>query len=213
MTPRRKRFGVPVISYRVGTSTKSGPAFYFLRTNAGVSLFLTAPGVAGARKEPMSHWIGTTSPADAGMTDFKECLKYLRDGNPEEALLHVRRALGVAPKNPFYLSYTGLLAALAERRYADAETLCQEALGMKVNHAQLYLNLAEVYQQAGRTSDAINTLEKGLVSAGRDFRIRRALERIGVRRGPVLSFLHRSHPMNRTLGKWRHRMTGPHKAA
>ncbi|MGB0034093.1 MAG: tetratricopeptide repeat protein [Candidatus Acidiferrales bacterium] len=161
----------------------------------------------------MSHWIGTTSPADAGMTDFKECLKYLRDGNPEEALLHVRRALGVAPKNPFYLSYTGLLAALAERRYADAETLCQEALGMKVNHAQLYLNLAEVYQQAGRTSDAINTLEKGLVSAGRDFRIRRALERIGVRRGPVLSFLHRSHPMNRTLGKWRHRMTGPHKAA
>jgi Flp pilus assembly protein TadD len=161
----------------------------------------------------MSHWIGTTSPSDAGMTDFKECLKYLRDGNSEEALQHARRALGVAPKNPFYLSYTGLLAALAERRYADAETLCREALGMKVNHAQLYLNLAEVYQQAGRTGEAIDTLEKGLVSAGRDFRIRRALERIGVRRAPVLTFLHRSHPMNRTLGRLRHRMTGPHKAA
>jgi Flp pilus assembly protein TadD len=161
----------------------------------------------------MSHWIGTTSPSDAGMTDFKECLKYLRDGNSEEALQHARRALGIAPKNPFYLSYTGLLAALAERRYADAETLCREALGMKVNHAQLYLNLAEVYQQAGRTGEAIDTLEKGLVSAGRDFRIRRALERIGVRRAPVLTFLHRSHPMNRTLGRLRHRMTGPHKAA
>jgi predicted Zn-dependent protease len=161
----------------------------------------------------MSHWIGTTSPSDAGMTDFKECLKYLRDGNSDEALQHARRALGVAPKNPFYLSYTGLLAALAERRYADAETLCREALGMKVNHAQLYLNLAEVYQQAGRTGEAIDTLEKGLVSAGRDFRIRRALERIGVRRAPVLTFLHRSHPMNRTLGRLRHRMTGPHKAA
>jgi predicted Zn-dependent protease len=161
----------------------------------------------------MSHWIGTTSPSDAGMTDFKECLKYLRDGNADEALQHARRALGVAPKNPFYLSYTGLLAALAERRFGDGETLCQEALGMKVNHAQLYLNLAEVYQQAGRTGEAIDTLEKGLVSAGRDFRIRRALERIGVRRAPVLTFLHRSHPMNRTLGKWRHRVTGPHKAA
>ncbi len=57
---------------------------------------------------------------------------------------------------------------------------------MKVNHAQLYLNLAEVYQQGGRTSEAIGILEKGLVSAGRDFRIRRALERIGVRRAPVL---------------------------
>jgi Flp pilus assembly protein TadD len=161
----------------------------------------------------MSHWIGTTSPSDAGMTDFKECLKYLRDGNSEEALLHARRALGTSPKNPFYLSYTGLLAALAERRFADAETLCREALGMKVNHAQLYLNLAEVYQQAGRTSEAINVLEKGLVSAGRDFRIRRALEKIGVRRSPVVSFLHRSHPVNRALGRWRHRLTGPYKAA
>ena len=123
----------------------------------------------------MSHWIGTTSPADAGMTDFKECLKNLRDGHTEEALQHARRALGIAPKNPFYLSYTGLLAALSEKRFGDAETLCREALGMSCNHAQLYLNLAEVYHQAGRTGDAIDTLEKGLVSAGRDFRIRRAL--------------------------------------
>jgi Flp pilus assembly protein TadD len=161
----------------------------------------------------MSHWIGTTSATDAGMTDFKECLKHLRDGQSDEALLHVRRALGVAPKNPFYLSYTGLLAALSERRFADGESLCQEALGMKVNHAQLYLNLAEVYQQAGRQSEAIQVLEKGLVSAGRDFRIRRALEKIGVRRSPVLTFLHRSHPVNRALGQWRHRLTGPHKAA
>jgi predicted Zn-dependent protease len=161
----------------------------------------------------MSHWIGTTSPTDAGMNDFKECLKNLRDGHPTDALLHARRALGVAPKNPFYLSYTGLLAALAEKRYGDAESLCQEALGMRHNHAQLYLNLAEVYHQAGRPQDAIATLEKGLVSAGRDFRIRRALERIGNRREPVFTFLHRSHPLNRTLGKWRHRLAGPTQAA
>jgi predicted Zn-dependent protease len=161
----------------------------------------------------MSHWIGTTSPVDAGMEDFKECLKQLRDGHPEDALLHVRRALGAAPKNPFYLSYTGLLAALAEKRFADGESLCQEALGMRHNHAQLYLNLAEVYQRSGRPQDAIAILEKGLVSAGRDFRIRRALDKIGARREPVLSFLHRSHPLNRTLGKWRHRFAGPSKAA
>lgn len=161
----------------------------------------------------MSHWIGATSPVDAGMEDFKECLKQLRDGHPEDALLHARRALGAAPKNPFYLSYTGLLAALAEKRFADGESLCQEALGMRHNHAQLYLNLAEVYQRSGRPQDAIAVLEKGLVSAGRDFRIRRALEKIGTRREPVLSFLHRGHPLNVTLGKWRHRFTGPSKAA
>jgi predicted Zn-dependent protease len=161
----------------------------------------------------MSHWIGTTSTTDAGMSDFKECLQNLRDGHPDEALQHARRALGVAPKNPFYLSYTGLLAALAEKRYADAETLCREAVGMKHNHAQLYLNLADVYIQAGRTAEAIATLEKGLVSAGRDFRIRRALEKLGVRRDPVFAFLHRSHPLNRGLGRLRHRLAGPPHAA
>jgi predicted Zn-dependent protease len=161
----------------------------------------------------MSHWIGTTSPTDAGIEDFKRCLKNLRDGQPDDALQHARKALGVAPKNPFYLSYTGLLAALAEKRFGDAETLCTEALSMRHNHAQLYLNLAEVYQRSGRAQDAIETLEKGLVSAGRDFRIRRALQKIGARREPLLSFLHRSHPLNRTLGRLRHRFAGPSKAA
>jgi len=161
----------------------------------------------------MSHWIGTIANTDAGMSYFKDCLKNLRDGHTDEALLHARRALGVAPKNPFYLSYTGLLAALAEKRFGDGEALCQEALDMKHNHAQLYLNLAEVYHQAGRTPDAIAVLEKGMMSSGRDFRLRRALEKLGTRREPVLSFLHRSHPLNRTLGRWRHRISGPPKAA
>ena len=127
--------------------------------------------------------------------------------------MHVRRALGIAPKNPFYLSYTGLLAAMAERRFGDGESLCQEALSMRHNHAQLYLNLAEVYHQSGRPSEAIETLEKGMISAGRDFRIRRALEKLGLRKDPVLGFLHRSHPLNRTLGRLRHRLTGTSKAA
>ncbi|HEV2298588.1 MAG TPA: tetratricopeptide repeat protein [Candidatus Acidoferrales bacterium] len=168
-----------------------------------------------ARKDgpmAMSHvevMVGTPSSVDAGMVEFKECLKRMRDGHPEDALSHARRALGAAPKNPFYLSYTGLLAAMADRRFGDAETLCREALNLKCNHAQLYLNLAEVYNQAGRTPDAIETLEKGMVSAGRDFRIRRALERIGVRRAPLLTFLHRNHPVNRMLGRLRHRFAGP----
>ncbi|MGH9775155.1 MAG: tetratricopeptide repeat protein [Candidatus Acidiferrales bacterium] len=161
----------------------------------------------------MSHWIGSPAPADAGITEFKECLKRLRDGLPGDALLHARRALGSEPKNPFYLSYTGLLAALAEQRFGDAEMLCQEAIGLKTNHAQLYLNLAEVYQTAGRTSDAIEILQRGMISAGRDFRIRRALQRIGLRREPLVQFLHRSHPINRFLGRVRHRFSGAARPA
>jgi predicted Zn-dependent protease len=160
----------------------------------------------------MSHFIGTLSTVDAGLPDFKECLRHLRERHPKEALLHVRRALGIDPKNPFYLSYAGLLAALTEQRFGDAELLCLEALGMQHNHPQLYLNLAEVYQNAGRPQEAIGILDKGLASAGRDFRIRRAREKIGTRRRPVLSFLSRSHPLNKTLGKLRHRLVGPRAA-
>ena len=157
----------------------------------------------------MSHDVGMLTPTDSGLADFKECLKHLRDQNPEEALLYVRRALGIAPTNPFYLSYAGLLTARAERRFGDAEELCLEALKIRHNHPQLYLNLAEVYQNAGRPQEAIEVLEKGLVSTGRDSRIKRALKKIGTRREPVLSFLHRGHPLNRMFGKWRHRFVRP----
>ena len=164
----------------------------------------------------MSHWIGTTSPADAGMSDFKECLKQLRDGHPEDALLHVRKALGIAPRNAFYLSYTGLLAALAERRFADAEMLCQEALGMRHNHAQLYLNLAEVYVQrrpnvTGRHRDA---RKRSFVFRGAGFSnsARFAKDRHAARTRLPDSCTEATL-LNRALGRWRHRFTGTSRAA
>jgi Flp pilus assembly protein TadD len=161
----------------------------------------------------MSIGIEEVTSSDSGMSDFKEGLKLLRDGHPEEALSHVQRALRLAPQNPFYLSYVGLLVAVVERRFADAESLCQDALSIRRNHPQLYLNLAEMYQTARRTRDAIDVLERGLASTGRDRRIRSALKRIGRRRLPVLPFLDRSNPLNRLLGKWRHRLLGPPRAA
>lgn len=161
----------------------------------------------------MSIDVEAACSTDSGVADFTECLKHLRDGHPDEALAHIRSALGSAPTNPFYLSYAGLLAALAEQRFGDAEKLCRESLELRRNHAQLYLNLAEVYQTARRPQDAIEVLEKGFASTGRDRRIRRALENLGRRREPVLAFLHRENPMNRILGKWRHRFMGPPRAA
>lgn len=161
----------------------------------------------------MSLVVEALSSTDSGMADFKECLKHLRDGHPDEALLDVRRALESAPTNPFYLSYAGLLAALREGRFVEAERLCLEALQLRRNHPQLYLNLAEVYQASGRQPEAIETLEKGFAATCRDSRIRRALQKLRRRRKPVFPFLRRGNPMNRVFGKWRHRLLGPLRIA
>jgi Flp pilus assembly protein TadD len=160
----------------------------------------------------VSHLISPAAETSEGLTEFKEGLSRLRRGDHAGALHHVHRALEVEPRNPYYLSYAGLLLAHTQMQYRAAEQMCTDALGLKWNHAQLYLNLAEVYQRAGEPEKAIETLQKGLLSAGRDFRIRRALERLGVRRPPVLRFLERTHMLNRTLGRWRHRLTGSARA-
>ena len=153
--------------------------------------------------------MGRGSLTGIGLVEFAECLRHLHDGHKGIALAHIRRALKAEPQNPFYLSYVGMLCAVAEKRYVVGERLCREALEIKCNHAQLYLNLAEVYRQAGRDGDAIKALRKGFVSAGRDARIRKALEKIGGRRPPILPSLGRCHLLNRLLGQLRHRMIGP----
>src|SRR5665213_518137 len=94
----------PVIWNSQGASTKSVPSTHSLSQQRRVSVAL--PALQGiwrlqAEEGTVSYWIGTASPTDAGMADFKDCLKHLRDGHPDEALLHARRALGIAPKNPF----------------------------------------------------------------------------------------------------------------
>jgi Flp pilus assembly protein TadD len=158
----------------------------------------------------MSDEMGRGSLTGIGLVEFAKCLRHLRDGHKGIALAHIRRALKTEPQNPFYLSYVGMLSAVAEKRYLAGEKLCREALEIKWNHPQLYLNLAELYHQAGRDGEAMATLRRGFISAGRDIRIRKALEKIGGhRRPPMLSSLGRCHPLNRLLGRLRHRMIGP----
>ena len=162
----------------------------------------------------MSQRLETLAPSDSGASDFKECLKHLRDGHHDEALADIGRALRTAPDSAVYLSYAGLLAAVAEQRFRDGEQLCLEALKLQHKHPQLYLNLAQVDQRAGRVEEAVEVLEKGFASTGRDPKIRCALNALSkrMRRKPVLPFFDRNSPMNRVLGKWRHRLLGPLRA-
>ena len=137
--------------------------------------------------------------------EFKQALTRLRDNDPDRALVHVHRAVQLESHNPFYLSYFGMLQARVERKWAEAQQLCETAVSMRRDEPQLYLNLADVYAAAGRREDAVETLNRGLKNARRDRRLHSALNRLAIRRSPVLSFLPRHHFLNRGLGKLRHR--------
>ena len=137
--------------------------------------------------------------------EFKQGLTLLRDNYAVRALPHMQKAMDLDRNNPYYMSYLGVVLARSEQKWGEAERLCDAAVRMKRNQAQLYLNLAEVYAQAGRRDEAVDTLEAGLKFARRDIRLSIALNRLQHRREPVFSFLSRRHPVNRQFGLWRHR--------
>ena len=142
------------------------------------------------------------------LSEFKQGIKLLRSGQSAEAIEYLHHAAELAQQNPYYLSFLGVSVARAQRKWAAAATLCETALDLRRNEAQLYLNLAEVYVSAGRRDDAIAVLDKGLVYLRVDARIRRARADLGKRCSPVLPFLERGHFLNRSLGKLRHRVLG-----
>lgn len=137
--------------------------------------------------------------------EFKTGLTFLRDNYAHKALPHMQRAVDLDKNNPYYMSYLGVVLARSEGKWGEAERLCDSAVRMKRNQAQLYLNLAEVYATAGRRDDAVEALQAGLKFARRDVRLNIAMNKLTERRSPVLSFLARRHPLNRQLGILRHR--------
>src|SRR6266576_5557604 len=129
--------------------------------------------------------------------EFKQGLAFLRDDYAVKALPHMRRAAELDKNNPYYMSYLGVVLARSEEKWGEAERLCDAAVRMKRNQAQLYLNLAEVYTAAGRRDDAVEALQTGLKYARRDIRLTIAMNKLTPRRSPVLAFLGRRNPLNR----------------
>jgi len=154
---------------------------------------------------PLNGQRGETMMDTEAFREFKQDLSLLRDNYEVKALPHMQRAVELERNNPYYMSYLGVVLARSEKKWAEAEKLCDSAVRLKRNQAQLYLNLAEVYATAGRRDDAVEALEAGMKYARRDVRLNIAMNRLATRKPPVLNFLARKHPLNRQLGILRHR--------
>jgi Flp pilus assembly protein TadD len=142
----------------------------------------------------------------SALAEFKQGIKLLRDGQSAEALEYLRHAAELKQQNPYYLSFLGVSVGRAEGKWTAAVKLCETALSLRRNEAQLYLNLAEVYVSAGRRDDAVAVLDTGLLYAKGDTQIKRARANLGRRCSPAFSLLDRGHFLNRSFGKLRHRV-------
>lgn len=110
-----------------------------------------------------------------------------------------------------YLSYYGLAMAQAHSPSHACLEMCEKAVRREGYDAELQLNLGRLYAMVGRTTRALETLERARRLDPRNPRIRAELSRLDRRARPAIARLGRDHVVNRTLNRLR-RMVGTDKA-
>jgi len=147
--------------------------------------------------------------------------KLLKKKKYESALKLVTAALEQYPDEPILLSYCGYLEALVQKNYTHGINTCLKARELVLERALsgreffnpiLYLNLGRAYLAAGNKDEAFESFRTGLIFGNENEELLSELSEIGIRRKPVVSFLSRSNPINKYIGKLVHNLYRPRRA-
>ena len=138
---------------------------------------------------------------DESAKAFAQGLELLKKNRLSESANAFRMAFKKDPENPRYLSYYGLIVALAEDNLQDGINFCRAAIHRSYE-PDFFVNLSKVYSKAGQRKKALEALVEGLNFDRSEARIKTEMKRMGVRRRPTLRFLPRNHFLNKTLGKF-----------
>jgi len=121
------------------------------------------------------------------------------NGNYRAALAAVEQ-IPLAARTPLALSAYALCTAVLKATYKSSVNLCHEAIKKDPKNPEHYYRQGRIFILAGKRKDAIWVLRMGL-RHGRHKEILETLASMGIRRPPPLSFLSRSNPLNKYLGK------------
>jgi hypothetical protein len=111
-------------------------------------------------------------------------------------------------RDPLAMSWYGLTLVLVERNSNLGVTLCDQALRTGGPNPELLLNQARVHLALNQRERAVRAILRGLEMWPGDARFEAARDAIGIRRPPVVAILSRKNPLNRVLGRLRHRWLG-----
>lgn len=100
---------------------------------------------------------------------------------------------------PLHVSFLGLCLAKERGQVRQAVALCNKAIEQEPGNSVHYLNLGKIYLFQGDRTEALRMFRKGL-EQGFNEQIVAELNKLGVRRSPVLPFLRRDNPVNKYLG-------------
>jgi tetratricopeptide (TPR) repeat protein len=136
---------------------------------------------------------------------FEEGLSLFRAGDAVAAHGQFERAHRRAPGEPRIMSWYGLTLVLVEKNSNLGVLYCDQALRVAGPEPELLLNQARAHLALGQRERAVRAIQRGLAAAPLDPALKMAQDSLGYRRKPVLPCLGRSNPVNRWLGKLRHR--------
>jgi len=137
---------------------------------------------------------------------FQTGRELLQGGDPGAAFEHFRSAYSLQRDNARYRSFYGLCVALVDRRFNKGLELCGAAVKEEFFNPDLYLNLARVHLSFGFKAEGLRYLRRALMIDPGNAEAQEELNRLGLRRRPVLTFLPRRHLLNRWLGRARQRL-------
>jgi tetratricopeptide (TPR) repeat protein len=140
---------------------------------------------------------------------FRKGLAALAKKDYEEAASHFRQAILLVIRSSSSrahmqnVSYYGLALAHGKGPTSEAIQACERAVRLDPTDPVLRLNLGKAYALCGRTTKALAAFERGAAIAPKNAALRAEISKYDRRRPPVLSFLPRTNPLNRWLGRLR----------
>ncbi|MFL5263262.1 MAG: tetratricopeptide repeat protein [Anaeromyxobacteraceae bacterium] len=136
---------------------------------------------------------------------FAEALARYRDGDAPAAHAGFERAHRRAPSDARLMSWYGLTLVLVEKNSNLGILYCDQALRLAGPEPELLLNQARAHLGLGQRERAVKAIQRGLATSPDDEALRMAQASMGWRRKPVLPCFGRANPLNRWLGRLRHR--------
>lgn len=107
--------------------------------------------------------------------------------------------------DPRSMSWYGLTLVLVERNSNLGLVLIEQALRLAGPDPELLINQARAHLALNQRVRSIRAIQRGLELWPEDPRLVAARDALGTRRAPVIPFLSRRNPLNRVLGRLRHR--------